>query len=66
MAVSVVEIGVVDVGVDQRRMSVEMCVRLAHRSILDVVVVVVVRMWMLVLDLVVGMVVFVAFDQVQP
>lgn len=44
MAVPVMEIGVVDVGVNQRRMPVEMPVRFAHRPVVSVVVVFVVRM----------------------
>ena len=63
MAVPVMEIGVVDVGVNQRRMPVEMPVRFIHQPVVSMVVVCVVRMQVVVLGLCMGVVVLVAFGQ---
>lgn len=63
MAVPVMEIGEVDVGVNQRCMPVEMPVRFARRPFVRMVVVCVVRVQVVVLGLFVGVVVLVALGQ---
>ena len=66
MAMPVVQVGVMRVGVAQRRVAVPMRMRFADRPIMRVPVVRVVPMAVLVLERLVRMLVLVPFDQMHP
>jgi hypothetical protein len=66
VAVSVMQVGVMRMGVAQWRMSVPMRMRLRHRSVMRVLMVRVVPMAVLVLERFVLMLVLMAFGEVQP
>lgn len=66
MPMAMMQIRIMRVFVAERRVAVPMRMRLGHRAVMDMAVVVVMAVKMIVLDGIVHMIMFVAFGQMQP